>query len=63
MQQTTDTLPISEHFQLEQLAEGVYAAIAIQGGAAQSNAGIIDLGVSNLFLPRLMSGHVGCPFL
>lgn len=37
-------LPTSEHFELHQLTEGVYAAIAIAGGAAFSNAGIVDLG-------------------
>jgi len=42
--QTTQELPTSEHFDLHQLAEGVYAAIAIEGGAAFSNAGIVDLG-------------------
>ena len=36
--------PASDHFQLELLADGVYAAIATEGGAAFSNAGIIDLG-------------------
>jgi cyclase len=40
----TQQLPTSEHFELHQLAEGVYAAIAIEGGAAFSNAGIVDLG-------------------
>jgi cyclase len=34
----------SVHFQLHRLAEGVFAAIHREGGAAQSNAGIIDLG-------------------
>src|SRR5262245_16599588 len=34
----------SAHFQLHQLADGVFAAIHQEGGAAQSNAGIIDLG-------------------
>ena len=34
----------SPHFQLHQLADGVFAAIHREGGAAQSNAGIIDLG-------------------
>ena len=38
----------SEHFELHRLAEGVYAAIATQGGAAYSNAGIIDLGERTL---------------
>jgi cyclase len=35
---------ISPHFQLHQLADGVFAATHQEGGAAQSNAGIIDLG-------------------
>ncbi len=34
----------SEHFELRELAEGVYAAIADPLGAAFCNAGIIDLG-------------------
>jgi glyoxylase-like metal-dependent hydrolase (beta-lactamase superfamily II) len=34
----------SAHFQLHQLADGIFAAIHRDGGAAQSNAGIIDLG-------------------
>ncbi len=46
--QTTQELPTSEHFELHQLAEGVYAAIAIEGGAAFSNAGIVDLGSRTL---------------
>jgi glyoxylase-like metal-dependent hydrolase (beta-lactamase superfamily II) len=37
-------LPDSKHFRLQQLAEGVYAAIHIEGGAAIGNAGIVDLG-------------------
>jgi cyclase len=37
-------LPDSRHFRLEQLADGVYAAIHIDGGAAIGNAGIVDLG-------------------
>jgi hypothetical protein len=35
---------MSVHFRLEQVAAGVYAAIACTGGAAHSNAGIVDLG-------------------
>jgi glyoxylase-like metal-dependent hydrolase (beta-lactamase superfamily II) len=42
--QPTQQLPTSEHFVLHRLAEGVFAAIAIEGGAAFSNAGIVDLG-------------------
>jgi glyoxylase-like metal-dependent hydrolase (beta-lactamase superfamily II) len=41
-------LPKSEHFRLEELAAGVYAAVAIEGGAAYSNAGIVDLGKQTL---------------
>lgn len=43
MRQTTTELPSSDHFAIHPVAEGVYAAIAIEGGAAFSNAGIIDL--------------------
>jgi len=35
-------LPTSEPFELYTLAEGIFAAIAIEGGAAFSNAGIIE---------------------
>jgi glyoxylase-like metal-dependent hydrolase (beta-lactamase superfamily II) len=45
---TANKLPTSEHFELEELAAGVYAAVAIEGGAAYSNAGIIDLGEQTL---------------
>lgn len=38
------TLPKSEHFELQPVAEGVYAAIAPHMGVAVGNAGIIDLG-------------------
>jgi glyoxylase-like metal-dependent hydrolase (beta-lactamase superfamily II) len=48
MSQTGHGLPASEHFELKQVAEGVYAAIGIAGGAAYSNAGIIDLGGQTL---------------
>ena len=37
-------LPISKHFELEKLAEGVYVALHREGGGALSNAGIVDLG-------------------
>jgi len=42
------SIPASEHFELVTLADGVYAAIGVPGGAAYSNAGIIDLGDSTL---------------
>ena len=41
-------LPKSEHFELEQLADGVYAALASPGGQAFSNGGIVDLGNQTL---------------
>jgi len=43
-----ENLPTSEHFQLEQLADGVYAAIASPGGRAFSNSGIVNLGDQTL---------------
>jgi len=44
MHQIDQPLPTSDHFRLEPVAEGVYAALAIEGGGASSNAGIVDLG-------------------
>jgi glyoxylase-like metal-dependent hydrolase (beta-lactamase superfamily II) len=41
------------HFELEQLAAGVYAAIHRKGGAAHSNAGIVDLGGRTLVFDAL----------
>jgi cyclase len=41
---TNQQPPSSKHFRLEKLADGVYAAIHREGGAAIGNAGIIDLG-------------------
>jgi cyclase len=37
-------LPESKHFQIERLADGVYAAVASEQGYASCNAGIIDVG-------------------
>jgi len=48
MRSEISTVPKSEHFEIQRLADGVYAAIAIEGGAAYSNAGIIDLGDQTL---------------
>ncbi len=41
---TGNPVPQSKHFQLHELADGVYAAIAIEGTGSGSNAGIINLG-------------------
>jgi cyclase len=48
-------LPESKHFRLQQLAEGVYAAIHIDGGAAIGNAGIVDLGDRTLVYDTFMA--------
>ena len=44
MNQAIQSQIASEHFELQHLADGVYAAIGSPGSAAFSNAGIIDLG-------------------
>ena len=50
------TIPIiSRHFRLEQLADGVYAAIHADDGWATCNAGIIDLGDRTLVFDAFMS--------
>ncbi|MHA2427354.1 MAG: MBL fold metallo-hydrolase [Candidatus Hermodarchaeia archaeon] len=43
----------SKHFTLEKLANGVYACIHKQGGAAYANAGIIDLGDRTILVDAL----------
>jgi cyclase len=45
-----DSLLESKHFTLERLTKGVYACIHKPGGAAFSNAGIIDLGNRTLLV-------------
>jgi cyclase len=45
----------SRHYTLEALADGVYAAIATQGGAAISNAGIINLGDATLIVDTFLT--------
>jgi glyoxylase-like metal-dependent hydrolase (beta-lactamase superfamily II) len=46
-------VPASEHFQLEEVAPGIYAAIASDTGGAFSNAGIVDLGGATLVFDTL----------
>jgi cyclase len=48
-------LPDSKHFRLQQLADGVYAAIHINGGAAIGNAGIVDLGDRTLIYDTFLT--------
>ena len=52
---TNRQLPESKHFRLQQLADGVYAAIHIDGGAAIGNAGIVDLGDRTLIFDTLFT--------
>ncbi len=47
--------PESKHFTIEPLAEGIYAAIARDGGAAICNAGIVDLGESCLVFDTFLT--------
>jgi glyoxylase-like metal-dependent hydrolase (beta-lactamase superfamily II) len=44
MGQITKELPYSEHFEIQELADGIYAALASESGGAYCNAGIVDLG-------------------
>lgn len=45
----------SRHFHVQKLAEGVFAAVATNGGAAISNSGIIDLGDRTLIYDTFMT--------
>lgn len=48
-------LPESKHFQIERLADGVYAAVASQQGHASCNAGIIDNGDRTIIFDTFIS--------
>ena len=48
-------VPESRHFRIEQMDDGVYAAIHIDGGAAIGNAGIVDLGDRTLVYDSLFT--------
>jgi cyclase len=45
----------SDHFTLYQLADGIFVAIALNGGAAIANAGILDLGDRTLIYDTFMT--------
>lgn len=49
------TLPTSQHFEVQKLTEGVYAALALPGGWATANAGIIDLGDRTLVFDTFLN--------
>lgn len=46
---------VSKHFTLDMLCDGVYAAFARDGGAAISNAGLVDLGDSTLVIDTFLT--------
>jgi len=48
-------LPESKHFQIEPLADGVYAAIASEQGYAICNAGIVDVGDRTIIFDTFIS--------
>jgi len=56
---TNRQLPTSKHFKLQQLSDGVFAAIHIDGGAAIGNAGIIDLGGRTLVFDTFFTPQAG----
>ncbi len=49
----------SDHFSIQQLANGIFAAIAVDGGAAVSNAGILDLGGRTLVFDTFLTPQAG----
>jgi cyclase len=57
MPQSAHALPASKHFQLERVAEGIYAALSIDGTGSMCNAGIIDLGDVTLVFDTFVTPH------
>lgn len=55
MDANPQNMPVSQHFHLERVAEGVYAAIAIEGTGSMGNAAIVDLGDSALILDTMLT--------
>src|SRR5689334_16492060 len=51
----SDSLPTSPYFHLEQLAEGVWAAIVARGTGAWGNAGIVALGERTLVFDTFLT--------
>lgn len=47
--------PGNQHYRLDQLGDGIHAAIAMDGGAAVGNAGLIDLGDSTLVIDAFLT--------
>jgi glyoxylase-like metal-dependent hydrolase (beta-lactamase superfamily II) len=51
-------VPASRHFTLQKLGDGIYAAIATDGGSAIGNAGVVDLGDQVLVFDTFVNHHV-----
>jgi glyoxylase-like metal-dependent hydrolase (beta-lactamase superfamily II) len=49
----------TEHFRVEELADGVYAAVATAGGFGLCNAGIVDLGGVSLVFDAMLTPQAG----
>ncbi len=57
--QSSSSLFSSPYFHLEQVAEGIYAAIVIGGMGAWGNAGIVDLGEQTLIFDTFFTPTAG----
>ena len=57
-----NSLPRSRHFELQRLGDGVYAAIASDGGWAICNAGAVDLGDQVLVFDTFVNQHAAAEF-
>lgn len=55
-------LPASRHFTLQRLGDGIYAAIASDGGWAICNAGAVDLGDNVVVFDTFVNQHVAAEF-
>jgi len=49
------TCPASDHFQVREVAPGVYALIDRRGGTAKANAAVIDLGDRTLVVDTFLT--------
>ena len=55
----TETGPFSPHFRIEDLADGVFAAIASDTGFGLCNGGIIDLGGATVVFDSMLTPQAG----
>jgi glyoxylase-like metal-dependent hydrolase (beta-lactamase superfamily II) len=55
MSGSSGDLPVSRHFQVRRLIDGVYLAVATPGTGALGNAGIIDLGGETVIFDTMMT--------